>query len=80
MSVFRDFSYGSSASAPTGEKPQSKLWFNDGSWWESSGASPQDLRHLPVNWSTDAWTDTGVGVDPERSRADALWDGSNPSS
>src|SRR5919197_4394442 len=28
----RDFSY-SGASAPTGQKPQSKLWFNDGSWW-----------------------------------------------
>src|SRR3954468_19338390 len=21
------------SSAPTGEKPQSKLWFNDGRWW-----------------------------------------------
>jgi hypothetical protein len=20
---------------PTGEKPQSKLWFNDGIWWAS---------------------------------------------
>src|SRR5215218_5220794 len=30
---FRDFSYGTSASAPTADKPQSKLWFLDGRWW-----------------------------------------------
>ena len=31
---YRDFSYAAAGvSAPTGEKPQSKLWFADGSWW-----------------------------------------------
>src|SRR5580765_5531886 len=30
---FRDFSYGTTVSAPTGQKPESKLWFNDGRWW-----------------------------------------------
>jgi len=30
----RDFSFNAtSVVAPTGEKPQSKLWFNDGTWW-----------------------------------------------
>jgi hypothetical protein len=35
---FRDFTYsepapGRTATAPTGQKPQSKLWFADGLWW-----------------------------------------------
>src|SRR5262245_55294198 len=31
---YRDFSYGSTVTpSPTGEKPQSKLWYHDGSWW-----------------------------------------------
>src|SRR5512133_2179870 len=33
---YRDFSFGTTGvSAPTGEKPESKLWFNDGIWWGS---------------------------------------------
>ncbi len=33
---YRDFSYGTVCTAtPTGEKPESKLWWNDGSWWGS---------------------------------------------
>jgi hypothetical protein len=75
----RDFSYGSSASAPTGEKPQSKLWFNDGSWWGVLWSKSRKLYDIyQFNWSTDTWTDTGVGVDSRnRSRADVLWDGSH---
>ena len=30
---YQDGSY--SGSAVTGREPQSKLWFNDGSWWAS---------------------------------------------
>ena len=32
---FHDFSYANSngLSAPTGSKPESKIWFNDNSWW-----------------------------------------------
>ena len=29
---FRDHSY-AGTTAPTAEKPQSKLWFHDGTWW-----------------------------------------------
>ena len=32
----RDFSYGKTGDAKlTGERPESKLWWNDGSWWGS---------------------------------------------
>jgi hypothetical protein len=34
---YRDFSSSAnSVDNPTGEKPQSKLWFNDGLWWASN--------------------------------------------
>src|SRR5919199_1413920 len=32
---YRDFNYGTTASAPTEDKPQAKLWWNDGRWWGS---------------------------------------------
>jgi len=47
----RDFAYSTSASAPTGQKPQSKLWFNDGSWWGvlySSTNKRFDIFRFPV--------------------------------
>lgn len=65
------------ASAPTGQKPQSKLWFADGQWWgclfdQQSG----DFHIFRFVWAADEWVDTGVLVD-ERASAftDALWDG-----
>ena len=40
---YRDFSYSASGvSAPTGEKPQSKLWYADGSWWGALFSVPSD--------------------------------------
>jgi hypothetical protein len=33
---YRDFQFGASCnSTPTGEKTESKLWWNDGFWWSS---------------------------------------------
>jgi len=69
---------GYSGSAPTGREPQSKLWFNDGTWWASmysSTAQAVDIHRL--NWATQTWTDTGVRIDERSSSfADTLWDGS----
>src|SRR4051812_27561295 len=65
------------ATAPTGEKPQSKTWFHDGTWWAvmynpASGAFEIYKR------ANDAWTTTGTLVDGrDRSWQDVLWDGSH---
>src|SRR5207248_4472747 len=65
--------------APTGEKPESKLWWNDGRWWASMFAASSGTWHI---WYLDrtakAWVDTGTPIDnrPD-SRADTLWDGSH---
>ncbi|MGH2706839.1 MAG: hypothetical protein ACRDJF_00975 [Actinomycetota bacterium] len=75
---YRDFQYGSGVSAPTGEKPQSKLWFNDGTWWAGMWSKPaSEFRVHRLDWSTQTWSDTGVSIDSRAgARIDTLWDGS----
>ena len=62
---------------PTGEKPQSKLWYNDGYWWGSLFNNVAgNYRIYRLDWLTQVWQDTGTVLDsrPE-SKADVLWDG-----
>jgi calcineurin-like phosphoesterase family protein len=68
-------------SSPTVDKPQSKLWFADGSWWgilfagESQGAPRRAFYIHRFDQAAQGWTNTGVEVDDrDRSQADALWD------
>ena len=74
---YRDFSY-SGTSAPTGQRPQSKLWVNDGFWWGALyNKSSRQFEIYRFNWATDTWTATGTLIDSRaKSSADALWDGS----
>ena len=75
---YRDFSFAASGvSAPTGEKPQSKLWFHDGIWWGSFfNKTAQEYRIYRFDWATQSWGDTGTPLDERNSsKADALWDG-----
>ena len=73
---YKDFSY-SGTSAPTGQRPQSKLWFNDGIWWGSLyNSSSRRFEIYRFNWATDTWATTGTLIDSRsKSSADALWDG-----
>jgi hypothetical protein len=63
-------------SSPTGEKPESKLWFND-LWWGILWSTSGNAYH--IHWLdpvTQDWVDTGTAVDDRSaSRADVLWDG-----
>jgi hypothetical protein len=64
-------------SAPTGEKPQSKLWIAGRAWWGALWDTvSQDYHIFRFDPSSQSWSDTGVLVD-ERSSAspDAFWDG-----
>ena len=69
---------GRTATAPTGEKPQSKTWFEDGTWWAvmynpGSGSFEIFKRALDGTWST-----TGTLVDArDGSWQDVLWDGNH---
>jgi len=74
---YKDFSY-SGVSAPTGQKPQSKLWYNDGIWWGSLYNKNSGRYEIyRFNWNANSWSTTGTLIDVrKKSSADALWDGS----
>ncbi len=71
--------YGSGVSpGPSGTKPESKLWFNDGAWWAVMfDSASTDFHIFKLSVQTQQWSDTGVAVDDRSTTlADALWDGS----
>jgi PKD repeat protein len=67
--------------AASGEKPESKLWWNDGRWWASMYHAASGTYHiwwLDRSASPERWVDSGVVLDNRpKSRADTLWDGSH---
>ena len=64
------------ASAPTAEKPESKLWYTDGSWWSVMVVGTGGHRIHRLDEATQAWSDTGVVVESASTyHVDALWDG-----
>jgi hypothetical protein len=79
---YKDFQYPKNTggnSQPTGEKPESKLWFNDGVWWgilwSPSGKANRIHR---LDRVAQSWVDTGTVVDTRlNSRADVAWDGTH---
>lgn len=67
-------SYPSVVTRPSESKPQSKLWYTDGSWWALmvTGASTSVRIHQLMPDHT--WRDTGAVVDTRlNSTGDALW-------
>lgn len=70
-------SFAGGPSSPTGSKPESKLWFTDGTWWSVMNVGGTGLRIYRLNPSSQAWQATGVVVDARNTvRSDVLWDGS----
>ncbi len=74
--TYQDFTYTSSVSSnPTADKPQSKLWFQDGSWWSLMLSPSDDAVHIFELRADHTWRDTGTVVDSRaNSTGDALWD------
>jgi hypothetical protein len=70
-------SFAGGPSSPTGSKPESKLWFADGTWWSVMNVGGTGLRIYRLDPSSQAWQATGVVVDSRNTvRSDVLWDGS----
>jgi hypothetical protein len=65
--------------APTGQKPQSKLWVADGIWWGSLwDTATRNFTIFRYDWDANSWTNTGTLVeDRAGSYLDALWDGTH---
>src|SRR5215217_3179956 len=75
---YKDGLFGSATGDdPTADKPQSKLWYNDGFWWAVMFNQPAgNWQIYKLTWPS-AWNSTGIVVDTRvTSRADVLWDGS----
>src|SRR6476660_8050531 len=72
---FQDQSYAPLGGSPSGTKPESKLWFNNG-WWASMFNPTAGAHHIyKLSTATGVWRDTGVAIDDrDGTRADALWD------
>lgn len=70
-------SYAGSGSAPTGSKPESKLWYNDGIWWGTLWSTSAAAFHIyRLDLVANQWIDTGVALDNRTgTRGDVLWDG-----
>ncbi|MEO8285764.1 MAG: S-layer homology domain-containing protein [Chloroflexota bacterium] len=77
---YKDFSWAAaSVGDPTTEKPQSKLWFNDGFWWGSLFDRTTEQYYIyRLDPANQTWTNTGTVIDNRNSsRADCLWDGTH---
>jgi uncharacterized repeat protein (TIGR02543 family) len=75
---YRDLSYSTADIAEiTGEKPESKLWWNDGYWWASLWSNTAiKYRIHRFDVAAQSWIEVGPDIDDrDRSLADALWDG-----
>jgi hypothetical protein len=73
---YADYKYNDAAVAPTGEKPQSKLWYNDGRWWADMVA-PNGAHHIYyLDIPTQTWMQTTTMLDTRtQTKSDCLWDG-----
>jgi hypothetical protein len=76
---YSDFSYGTTPTAPTAKENQSKLWFNDGSWWGALfSKSSKKYKIFRRDAPTQTWIETAAVVDERStSRVDTLWDGAH---
>jgi hypothetical protein len=79
--MYQGQAFPTAGSSPTEDKPQSKLWFADGSWWALMRTSTNGADRTPdvtVHELQDdhTWRDTGALVDRRAgSTGDALWEG-----
>jgi PKD repeat protein len=76
---YPDGSTSGAGAAATGEKPESKLWWNDGLWWASMFDAASQTHHIfRLDRATESWVDTGTLLDNRpKSRSDVLWDGAH---
>ena len=69
--------FSGTGTAPTGAKPESKLWWNDGSWWSIMWDEVAGDNYIHrLNRATQTWVSTSIEVDNRSgTRADVIWDG-----
>jgi PKD repeat protein len=70
-------SFSGASGSPSGSKPESKLWWNAGSWWADLwDVTTGDFYVHRLNLATRTWVRTATRLDDRsNSRSDVLWDG-----
>ena len=70
--------YTGATNPPTADKPESKLWWNDGAWWADMWTSGSGWHIYKLDRANQKWVDTGVPIDNRADTlADTLWDGTH---
>ena len=71
-------SYAGVGKPPTSDKPQSKLWWHDGSWWADMWTTGTGWQIHRLDVASKTWVSTGLTNDTRASTlADTLWDGTH---
>lgn len=72
--TYRGHAYDTAVDKPTADKPQSKLWYHDGSWWALMVESTGTLVFVHQLMPDHSWLNTGTVVDNRlNGTGDALW-------
>lgn len=72
----QSIAYSGVSNPPTSDKPQSKLWFNEGSWWADMWTTGAGWSIYRLDRPSKTWVNTGIVNDTRASTlADVLWDG-----
>ncbi|HEY1158727.1 MAG TPA: hypothetical protein VGE95_20900, partial [Arthrobacter sp.] len=75
---FKSFRYAGADQAATADKPQSKLWWNDGSWWAEMWTTGSGWHIYRLDRAKEKWLDTGALIDSRTNTlGDTLWDGTH---
>lgn len=72
-------SFEGASGSPSGSKPQSKVWFNDGIWWADLWDSTSNEFYIHrLDPAAKRWIRTTTRLDDRSSsRSDSLWDGTH---
>jgi hypothetical protein len=75
--TYRTLNFGTAATQPpTADKPQSKLWFNDGAWWGAMLHAADNTVRIAELRADHSWRVTTAVIDARLdSTADLRWDG-----
>lgn len=70
--------YSGVSNPPTSDKPQSKLWWNDGSWWADMWKTGTGWGIYRLDRTAGTWVETGLVNETRGSTlADTMWDGTH---
>lgn len=77
---YRDHAYGGGAARPSSDKPQSKLWYTDGSWfagmfnWRTTSPVKSEYQIYRLSADKTTFTSQNIRIDTrDTSHADYLW-------